>query len=46
MPLEEEILGPDYVDHSLKHDGNSDIVQRFKDKMRRHRESTRRRRRY
>ncbi|KAG8201200.1 hypothetical protein JTE90_028852 [Oedothorax gibbosus] len=46
MPLEEEILGPDYVDHTLKHDGNSDIIQRFKDKMRSHREARRRRRRY
>ncbi|CAL1297528.1 unnamed protein product [Larinioides sclopetarius] len=30
MPLEEEILGPDYIDHCLKHDGNSQIIKSFK----------------
>lgn len=31
MPLEEEILGPDYIDHCLKHDGNEKIIKRFKE---------------
>ncbi|XP_054713517.1 putative ammonium transporter 3 [Uloborus diversus] len=35
MPLEEEILGPDYVDHCLKHDGNAKLIQKFKEKRRR-----------
>ncbi|CAL1294989.1 unnamed protein product [Larinioides sclopetarius] len=34
MPLEEEILGPDYIDHCLKHDGNSQIIKNFKEKRR------------
>ncbi|XP_015928072.1 putative ammonium transporter 3 [Parasteatoda tepidariorum] len=35
MPLEEEVLGPDYVDHCLKHDGNSKIIEKFKARKRR-----------
>ncbi|XP_055946976.1 putative ammonium transporter 3 [Argiope bruennichi] len=34
MPLEEEILGPDYIDHCLKHDGNAQIIKSFKEKRR------------
>ena len=31
MPLEEEILGPDYVDHGLQHDGNSKLIKKYKE---------------
>ncbi|XP_035207695.1 putative ammonium transporter 3 [Stegodyphus dumicola] len=35
MPLEEEILGPDYVDHCLKHDGNTKLIASYKERRRR-----------
>lgn len=34
MPLEEEILGPDFVDHGLQHDGNFRLIQKFKERQR------------
>ncbi|XP_067132637.1 putative ammonium transporter 3 [Centruroides vittatus] len=32
MTIEEEIMGPDYVDHNLQHDGNINVLRVLKEK--------------